>query len=40
MMVTPRDVDKLIERSARLIAYAVNKAVQPTLSIEDITALS
>lgn len=40
MMVTPRDVDKLIERSARLIAYAVNKAVQPMLSIEDITALS
>ncbi|MBQ5319855.1 MAG: GPR endopeptidase [Oscillospiraceae bacterium] len=40
MMVTPRDVDKLIERSARLIAYAINKAVQPMLSIEDITALS
>ena len=40
MMVTPRDVDKLIERSARLIAYSINKAVQPMLSIEDITALS
>lgn len=40
MMVTPRDVDKLIERSARLIAYSINKAVQPELSIEDITALS
>lgn len=40
MMVTPRDVDKLVERSARLIAYSINKAVQPMLSIEDITALS
>lgn len=40
MMVTPRDVDKLVERTARLIAYSINKAVQPMLSIEDITALS
>ncbi|MBP1561185.1 MAG: GPR endopeptidase [Oscillospiraceae bacterium] len=40
MMVTPRDVDKLIERAARLIAYSINKAVQPMLTIEDITALS
>lgn len=40
MMVTPRDVDKLIERTAHLIAYSINKAVQPMLTIEDITALS
>ena len=40
MMVTPRDIDKLVERTARLIAYSINKAVQPMLSIEDITALS
>lgn len=40
MMVTPRDVDKLIERTARLLAYSINKAVQPFLTIEDITALS
>lgn len=40
MMVTPRDVDKLIERTARLLAFSINKAVQPMLSIEDITALS
>ncbi|MDR0947676.1 MAG: GPR endopeptidase [Ruminococcus sp.] len=39
MMVTPRDVDKIVERSARLLAYAINKATQPSLSIEDITAL-
>ena len=40
MMVTPRDVDKLIERAARLIACAVNKALQPQLSFADISALS
>jgi spore protease len=39
MMVTPRDVDTLVERSARLLAYAINKAVQPTLSFSDISAL-
>lgn len=40
MMVTPRDVDKLVERTARLLAFSINKAVQPMLTIEDITALS
>lgn len=40
MMVTPRDVDKLIERAARLIACAVNRALQPQLSFADIAALS
>ncbi|MBQ2823190.1 MAG: GPR endopeptidase [Oscillospiraceae bacterium] len=40
MMVTPRDVDKLIERTARLVAFAINKAAQPSLSFEDISALS
>ncbi len=40
MMVTPRDVDKLIERTSRLLAYSINKALQPELTIEDITALS
>jgi spore protease len=40
MMVTPRDVDKLIERMSRLIAYGINKATQPYLTIEDITSLT
>lgn len=40
MMVTPRDVDQLIDRTAKLLAYSINKAVQPMLTIEDITALS
>ena len=40
MMVTPRDVDKLIQRTAKLLAYAINRAAQPSLSFEDIAALS
>lgn len=40
MMVTPRDVDQLIDRTAKLLAYSINKAVQPMLTVEDITALS
>ena len=40
MMVTPRDVDKLIERTARLISSALNIALQPSLSFEEITALN
>ncbi len=38
-MVTPRSVDKLIERSAKLIGLAINKAFQPSMTIEDITSL-
>jgi spore protease len=40
MMVTPRDVDKLVERMSKLIAFGINKATQPYLTIEDITSLS
>jgi spore protease len=39
MVVTPREIDLLISRAARLIAQSVNLALQPELSIEDITAL-
>lgn len=39
MMVTPRDIDELIERTGKLLAYAINKSAQPSLSLEDITAL-
>ena len=40
MMVTPRDVDRLVERTGRLLAFSINKATQPTLTVEEITALS
>jgi spore protease len=39
VMVTPRCIDKLIERSAKLIAMAINRAFQPSMSIEDISSL-
>ena len=40
MMVTPRDIDKLIERTAKLVAFSINKAFLPDMSIEDFTALA
>lgn len=36
MMVTPRDVDRLIERSSALISMGINLALHPELSFEDI----
>lgn len=36
MMVTPKDIDKLTQHSAEIIAYALNCALQPELSFEDI----
>ena len=39
LMVTPRSIDKLIERSGNLIFLAINKAYQPHMSIEEITSL-
>lgn len=39
MMVTPRDVDKLIERSAALISAGINMSLHPELSFEDVEML-
>lgn len=39
MMVTPRDIDRLTERTAQLIAFAINLALQPTMTFEDIRGL-
>lgn len=39
MMVTPRDIDKMIDRSAHLLAFAINRVAQPQLSDEDILSL-
>lgn len=39
MMVTLRDVDKLIERAARLIADGINLALQPQMTFEDVSSL-
>lgn len=39
MMITPREIDLVIERAAKLLALAVNKALQPHLSPQDILLL-
>lgn len=36
MMVTPREVDLLIERAAKVLSLSINHALQPHISIEDI----
>ena len=39
MMVTPREVDLLIERAAKILSMAVNRALQPHLSAEELLLL-
>ncbi|MBR5438262.1 MAG: GPR endopeptidase [Clostridia bacterium] len=39
MMVTPKEIDSLIERAARLIAMAVNTALHPDIAAEDILSI-
>lgn len=40
MIVTPREIDLVIDRAARLIGLTVNKALQPHLSVDEIMMLS
>lgn len=39
MMVTPREIDLIIDRSAKLIATAINSVLQPELDPQDISEL-
>lgn len=39
MMVTPRDIDRLTERGAQLIAYGIDLALQPELSFDEVKGL-
>ena len=39
MMVTPRDIDRLVERASQLLAFGMNLALQPTLTFEDVRGL-
>jgi len=39
MMVTPREVDLLVERAAKLCAMAINRALQPHLGVEEFLEL-
>ena len=36
LMVTPKDVDSVIEALAKIIANGINMAIQPNLDMEDI----
>lgn len=40
MIVTPREIDIMMERASNLVGLAINSALQPTLSAEDIMALT
>lgn len=39
MMVTPREIDVVIEHAAKLVAFAINKALQQSLSITELVSL-
>lgn len=40
MMVTPREVDLIIKRGARLLAMGINCALNPSLSVEEFEELT
>lgn len=40
MMVTPRDIDQLIGHACKTLSMAINKALQPQLSLEEIGFLA
>ena len=39
MVVTPREIDLLIGRAARLLGMSINLALNPCFSVEEFTAL-
>ncbi|MEG2813216.1 MAG: GPR endopeptidase [Oscillospiraceae bacterium] len=39
IMVTPREIDVMIEHCSKLIGYGINLALQPNLSLDEIIAL-
>lgn len=40
LIVTPREIDLILEHAAKLTACAINKALQPSLQTEEILALT
>ncbi len=40
MMVTPREIDLIINRGSRLLAMGVNRALNPTLTVEQFEELT
>ena len=39
MMVTPREIDTIIENASKIIAAGINVAFQPSLSVDDVLSL-
>ena len=39
MIITPREIDLVVERASKMIALAINKALQPHLSVDEILML-
>ena len=39
MVVTPKEIDLLVERAAKLISLAINFALQKDFEISDLVAL-
>ncbi len=39
MIITPREIDIVIERAAELIGMAINKALQPNISVDEMMML-
>lgn len=40
MIVTSSDIDRRIREISRVLAYGINLALQPHLSMEDLTDLT
>lgn len=40
MVVTPREIDLLVEHAAKLVGLAIGRALQPHISIEDMMAIT
>ncbi len=39
MVVTPREIDTIIENAAKTVGFGINLALQPTLSLDEIISL-
>ena len=39
-MVTPREIDVIVDKAASMLALAINRALQPTLSVEELLGLT
>lgn len=40
LMITPREIDQLIDRACKTLSLAINKALQPQLTLEEIAYLA